>query len=289
MLTKRGFCSVVVLAGTLLLGVGSVQAQVACQQQLVNPKFDGPPTNPTLAGWTPVNWTLGGPQLTQFGAAFHFGNPAFLPNSLSQTLGAPAYPASVSLFAENGDGAATWAFSVNYTAGGPTVTSFTHLGPGDPAGFPGAFGGIWIPVTPAFDPFRKVTSISITQTAGNGSPTCTDNYSVCGYRARDIDIKPGSFPNSINPDSKGNIPVALLSAPGFNATTCTSLTFGPNNAPALRTAAEDVDGDGDLDLVAHFATQATGITCSTTMACLTASCGGVATRGCDSVNPVPCP
>jgi hypothetical protein len=41
-----------------------------------------------------------------------------------------------------------------------------------------------------------------------------------------IDIKPGSFPNSINPQSKGVIPVAILTTDTFDATTvdpCVSL------------------------------------------------------------------
>ncbi|MGH7548387.1 MAG: hypothetical protein ACREMM_09445 [Gemmatimonadales bacterium] len=111
-----------------------------------------------------------------------------------------------------------------------------------------------------------------------------DNWSLIGYRARGIDIKPGSDPNCINPGSRGNIPVAILTVPGFDATLATSLTFGPNDAPALRTAAEDVDGDSDLDLVAHFATQATGITSSATVACVTGLDGsGNPFRGCDAV------
>jgi hypothetical protein len=44
-----------------------------------------------------------------------------------------------------------------------------------------------------------------------------------------IDIKPGSFPNSIKLSSQGNIPVAILSSSTFNAPANvdkTSLTFG---------------------------------------------------------------
>ena len=45
-----------------------------------------------------------------------------------------------------------------------------------------------------------------------------------------IDIKPGSFPNSINPKNKGVIPVAILTTATFDATTVDplSVTFGPH-------------------------------------------------------------
>jgi hypothetical protein len=80
-----------------------------------------------------------------------------------------------------------------------------------------------------------------------------------------IDIKPGSFPNSINPRGRGKIPVAILSRPGFDATTqvqTSSLTFGPTGAePSLtfcNKSPEDVNGDGLPDVVCHFETRQAG-------------------------------
>jgi len=86
-----------------------------------------------------------------------------------------------------------------------------------------------------------------------------------------IDIKPGSFPNSINPDQNGKIPVAILSTPDFDATTVdpASLTFGHTGGeaslsyrgkknPVPQIGYEDVNGDGLLDLVAHFVTELCG-------------------------------
>jgi Concanavalin A-like lectin/glucanases superfamily/Lectin C-type domain len=88
-----------------------------------------------------------------------------------------------------------------------------------------------------------------------------------------IDIKPGSFPNSINPKSNGVIPVAILSTKTFDATTVDPLTvrFGPKGAKEAHNKGhiEDVNHDGEPDLVLHFKTQATGIRCGDTSAALT--------------------
>jgi len=94
-----------------------------------------------------------------------------------------------------------------------------------------------------------------------------------------IDIKPGSWPNAINTNSKGVIPVAVLTTStmdgdsvNFDATMVDALSvkFGPNEATAVRGKGhiEDVDGDGDLDMVFQFKTQETGIQPGETEACL---------------------
>ena len=81
-----------------------------------------------------------------------------------------------------------------------------------------------------------------------------------------IDIKPGSDVNSINLRSRGVQPVAVLTtsiAAGdqadFDASTVAggTVTLGDGagiDALALRWNLEDVDHDGDLDLVLHFST-----------------------------------
>jgi len=108
----------------------------------------------------------------------------------------------------------------------------------------------------------------------------------------DIDIKPGSFPNSINLKSKGVIPVAILTTDAFDALSVDAATvaFGPDGAsPAHEDVhIEDVDYDGDLDMVLHFKTQETGIAAGDTEATLTGqTLDGVPIVGSDSVRTVP--
>ena len=108
-----------------------------------------------------------------------------------------------------------------------------------------------------------------------------------------IDIKPGSFPNSINPRSRGKIPVAILTTDSFDATTASPNTvrFGPTGTEAapVHSALADVDGDGDIDLILHFKTQATGIKCGDVSALLTGETfGGQAIEGSDSIRTVGC-
>jgi len=119
---------------------------------------------------------------------------------------------------------------------------------------------------------------------------CTINIEV------NIDIKPGSDPNSINTKSMGVVPVAILGSADFDVTTVvpTSLKFmvvGDN--PTLDTSNlagfgfEDVNDDGFLDLVAHFPTQTIGINCLTTEGQLYGhTMAGVGISGFDSINPV---
>jgi hypothetical protein len=108
-----------------------------------------------------------------------------------------------------------------------------------------------------------------------------------------IDIKPGSYPNSINPMSKGKIPVAILSTDTFDATTVDplSIAFGPIGATEShgRGHIEDVDGDSDADLVLHFQTQDTDIQCGDTSASLVGETfSGQAVEGSDSIKTVGC-
>jgi hypothetical protein len=109
----------------------------------------------------------------------------------------------------------------------------------------------------------------------------------------EVDIKPGNFLNSINPRSNGVIPVAILTTDTFNASIVDPATvrFGANGTEAspAHYAFEDVDGDGDLDLLLHFKTQETGIVCGTISASLTGNTSSAEViGGADSINTVGC-
>jgi len=68
----------------------------------------------------------------------------------------------------------------------------------------------------------------------------------------DIDIKPGDYPNSINPNSKGKLPVAILTDDDFDASNVDPNSIDFLSASPLMWAEEDVDDDGDIDMILHF-------------------------------------
>jgi hypothetical protein len=114
-----------------------------------------------------------------------------------------------------------------------------------------------------------------------------------------MDIKPGSFPNSINPESQGRIPVAILTtAPSdnvatFDATNVDGATvrFGSTGTEAspVDYSLEDVDADGDLDLRFSVMTSQTGIKCGDTLAILKGETfDGERIEGSDSVKTAGC-
>jgi hypothetical protein len=116
---------------------------------------------------------------------------------------------------------------------------------------------------------------------------------VCKGLTLAIDIKPGSDPNSINPRSRGKIPVGILSGTAFDASAQvdkTSLTFGrTGDEPSLEFChAEDVNRDGLTDLVCHFDTRATGFQPGDTQGVLKGrTVSGQPLQGTDSVKIVP--
>jgi hypothetical protein len=96
-----------------------------------------------------------------------------------------------------------------------------------------------------------------------------------------IDIKPGSYPNSINLSSSGLVAVAVLTTQDFDANQFTpemAHLFDVNtpmgdicgSPTALRWKLEDVNGDKRLDMLFFFDTQSLNLTSASTAATLMA-------------------
>ena len=125
------------------------------------------------------------------------------------------------------------------------------------------------------------------------------NFGLAPLNAN-IDIKPGSDPNSINPFGRGLIPVAILGSQDFDvsAIDVATLRFGPAQVATRHDLTDDwtynehladVNLDGFMDLVTHFTTQDTGIACGDTEAVLSgAMLDGTPFDGADAVRTVGC-
>jgi len=129
------------------------------------------------------------------------------------------------------------------------------------------------------------------------SPVLSDLRIQPSVLSIDIDIKPGSYPNTINCKNKKEvITVAVLTTPDFNALTLdhTTVTFEGaheihvnwwNHKPVRHVY--DVDWDGDPDLVFHFRLSDTTLTCKSTTGQLQGlTYDGVPVVGTDSVRMI---
>jgi len=70
-----------------------------------------------------------------------------------------------------------------------------------------------------------------------------------------IDIRPGAFPNRINLESKGTVPVAVLTTAEFDASWVDPSTVWFAGASPTRWTMKDVDGDGHKDMLFQFLAQ----------------------------------
>jgi len=108
-----------------------------------------------------------------------------------------------------------------------------------------------------------------------------------------IDIKPGDDRNFISLRSKRAIPVAILSTGTFDAQTIDSSTvrFGKTGTEARSPSVtlEDVDNDGDIDMLLNFKPRDTGIECRDNRAYLTGQTFlGQSFEGSDSIKTIAC-
>lgn len=109
-----------------------------------------------------------------------------------------------------------------------------------------------------------------------------------------IDVRPGNEDNRVKAIANESIPVAILTEGDFNAAMIDPATvcFGDAEDASQRDCTEahvtghieDVDGDGDLDLLLHYEFPQTGIDFGDTEACLTGrTLEGRRFEGCDRV------
>jgi hypothetical protein len=115
------------------------------------------------------------------------------------------------------------------------------------------------------------TDISLVFSSENSDvPIYLVDTSAAGPVEVQIDIKPGSDQNNINLKSKGVVPVAILTTGDFDAAMVDPSTAEFAGAKPERWSIEDVDGDGDDDIIFHFRTQDLALDQDSTEATLTA-------------------
>jgi TolB protein len=248
--------------------------------------------------------------------------PAWSPFLGARLLNTPA-ESNVSVFPNVG----TSTTFTNVTYAGNTTVTTSASGPTPPSGFSlgdppsiydvtttATFSGT-VQVCFAYDPARYVdpnglqlrhyeNGIWVNVTTSNNTTTnviCGQVTSFSPFALMEqvtvisVDIKPGSYPNTINLGSNGAVPVAILSNASFDARTVNPSSATLASAPVKLTgkgtpmySQQDVNGDGRLDLVVHVTTSAFQLTTTDTLAVLKGKTnGGVSIKGTDTIRVVP--
>lgn len=153
-----------------------------------------------------------------------------------------------------------------------------------------------ITATPT-SPGLLVSRVEVTTISND--PDLTNNVATTAlevFKPVTIDVMPGDSANVLNLKRGGNVAIAILTTADFDAATVdvSTLCFGDADAAGERACAErhrrghleDVDNDGDRDLLLHYLVSDTGIDLGDGRACLKGrTLGGVGVFGCDAVAP----
>lgn len=109
-----------------------------------------------------------------------------------------------------------------------------------------------------------------------------------------VDIKPGSFPNVVNINEKGAIPVAILGSADLNVRKVNPGSLLLENMPVVKTPAgkllahyDDVNGDGIEDLVVQFEDTGNIAAGATTATLVGKLLDSTPIKGSDSISLVP--
>jgi hypothetical protein len=122
------------------------------------------------------------------------------------------------------------------------------------------------------------------------------SVATTAFKSVPIDIKPGTIPKTINLGSQGNVPVAILSTADLDATAVNpySVKMGAASVRVtgkkgtLQESISDVNGDGRLDMIVHFDTQALGFTSNAVEVCVSGETTGyIRFIGCNPITVVP--
>jgi len=109
----------------------------------------------------------------------------------------------------------------------------------------------------------------------------------------DIDIKPESDPNPLNPSLAGILPVVILGSDRFDVADvdATTLAFGRSGASLAHLRGphpQDVNDDGVTNLLMHYRVEDAGIEFGDMQVCVTGeTLGGAPFKGCDAIRTVP--